>query len=191
MASTTSKPHVSSSTSLNTSPRLNTISQRNHAAALEMETHLWRALCDPDSVRTASGKALADYVAHDCVMVNPLLAPRGSDMLLGPNTRPSLADALGFHGQQGGRRRAGLARGLYGFRFLGEPLVVEVDLMAVALVYKVALFRRRSGRRGEGGGMEEVEASASSTWRQTAGADWLLVAFHLAVESGDEFDDDD
>ncbi|KAL1840542.1 hypothetical protein VTJ49DRAFT_363 [Mycothermus thermophilus] len=189
MASPNSKHHVSSSTTLHTSPRLSTISQRNHASALEMETQLWRALCDPDSAKTTNGKPLADYIAHDCVMINPLLAPDGSSMPMGPGTRPKLAEVLEFLGQHGGRSKAGLAKGLYGFRFLGEPMVVEVDLMAVALVYKVGLFRRRSGKGGKDGGVEEVEASVGSTWRQTAGADWLLVAFHLAVESGDEFED--
>ncbi|KAL2125530.1 hypothetical protein VTJ04DRAFT_1895 [Mycothermus thermophilus] len=188
-----SKPFVSSSTSLtktaNKPPRPNTISQRNHASALEMETQLWRALCDPDSVKADNGKPITDYIAHDCVMINPLLAPDGSAMPLGPNTKPKLADVLEYHSQHEGRSKAGLAKGLYGYRFLGEPLVVEVDLMAVALVYKIGLFRRRTGKTGGDRGVEEVAATGSSTWRQTAGADWLLVASHLAVDSGDDFND--
>jgi len=54
-------------------------------------------------------------------------------------------------------------------------LVVEIDLMAVALVYKISLFRHRKS-----GGVKEVVATCSSSWRQTAGADWLLCAQHVA-----------
>ena len=138
--------------------RLDTISKRNHHAAREMETLLWRALCDePESLK--------DYLAHDCVMINPLLAPGGSTAPLSKDTQPNVVDVL----------QAGAGRKFTGFRFHGDPLVVEVDLMAVALVYKVSLFRQ--GRKG---GVKEVVASVGSTWRQTAGADWLLVAFHVA-----------
>ncbi|MCV5111496.1 hypothetical protein OFM52_30025, partial [Escherichia coli] len=61
-----------------------------------------------------------------------------------------------------------------GFRFHGDPLVVEIDLMAVALVYKVSLYTVDK----KGKGTREVVASVSSSGRQTAGADWVLVAHH-------------
>jgi hypothetical protein len=144
--------------------RLDTISKRNHQAAREMETLLWRALCDePESLK--------EYLAHDCVMINPLLAPGGSTTPLSKDTHPNVVDVL----------QAGAGRKFHGFRYHGDPLVVEVDLMAVALVYKVSLFRH--GRKG---GVREVVASVGSTWRQTAGADWLLVAFHVAEVDREE-----
>ncbi|KAL2195946.1 hypothetical protein P885DRAFT_39531 [Corynascus similis CBS 632.67] len=161
-----SGPHVSSSTTMGSNARLDTISKRNHAAAREMETLLWRALCDePETVR--------EYLAHDCVMINPLLAPGGTCQPLSKDTQPSVADVLA---RAGGRNK------FTGFRFHGDPLVVEVDLMAVALVYKISLFRysHRSG------GVREIVATASSTWRQTAGADWLLVALHVAYADDEE-----
>ena len=158
-------PHVSSSTTMGSNTRLDTISKRNHAAAREMETLLWRALCDePETLR--------EYLAHDCVMINPLLAPGGSCEPLNKDTQPSVVDVL----------QAGAGNKFQGFRFHGEPLVVEVDLMAVALVYKISLFRQ--GRKG----VREVVASVGSTWRQTAGADWLLVQFHVASADDDEED---
>ncbi|KAL2020531.1 hypothetical protein VTK56DRAFT_8331 [Thermocarpiscus australiensis] len=158
-------PHVSSSTTMGSNARLNTISKRNHAAAREMETLLWRALCDePDTAR--------EYLAHDCVMINPLLAPGNSSRPLSADTQPRVQDVL--------------ARGtrFTGFRFHGDPLVVEIDLMAVALVYKISLFRQ--ARKGGGAGVREVVASCSSAWRQTAGADWLLCAMHVQYADDEE-----
>lgn len=156
-------PHISSSTTMGSNTRLDTISKRNHASAREMETFLWRALCDePESLK--------DYIAHDCVMINPLLTPGGASTPLSKDTHPNVVDVL----------QAGAGRKFTGYRFHGDPLVVEVDLMAVALVYKLSLFRH--GRKG----IREVVASASSTWRQTAGADWLLVAFHVAYADDEE-----
>ncbi|KAK4150296.1 hypothetical protein C8A00DRAFT_46273 [Chaetomidium leptoderma] len=157
-------PHVSSSTTMGSNERLDTISKRNHAAAREMETLLWRALCDePESLK--------EYIAHDCVMINPLLAPGGSCEPLSKDTQPNVVDVLqaGANGNK-----------FTGYRFHHDPFVVEVDLMAVALVYKLSLFWQ--GKRGT----KEIVASASSTWRQTAGADWLLVAFHVAYADDDE-----
>ncbi|KAK0740475.1 hypothetical protein B0T18DRAFT_209847 [Schizothecium vesticola] len=128
--------------------RLDTISKRNHHAAREVETLLWRALCD-------SPEAAKEYMADDCIMINPLFA--GSDEPMSRDTDPSIDKVL-----EGGEPWTG-------FSFHGDPLVVEIDLMAVALVYKVTLFR--SGRKGT----REIVATVSSSWRQTAGADWLYV----------------
>ncbi|KAK3904544.1 hypothetical protein C8A05DRAFT_42393 [Staphylotrichum tortipilum] len=155
-----SGPHVSSSTTMGSNARLDTISKRNYASAREMETLLWRALCDEP-------ETLKEYLAHDCIMINPLFA--GTGLPLNKDTHPNVVEAL----QSGGRR-------LTGFRFHGDPLVVEVDLMAVALVYKISVFRH--SRKG----IREIVASASSTWRQTAGADWLLVALHVAYADDEE-----
>ncbi|GAB1313442.1 hypothetical protein MFIFM68171_03652 [Madurella fahalii] len=166
-------PFVSSSNTMGSNARLDTISKRNHAAAREMEMILWRALIDePDTAR--------DYIAHDCIMVNPLLAPQGSTAPLSKDTRPSVQDVLA----------AGAGRRYSGFRFHGDPLVVEVDLMAVALVYKMSVYRH--GRKG----VREIVATCASTWRQTAGADWLLVAQNVGEVVGegglleDQGDDD-
>ncbi|KAL2155418.1 hypothetical protein VTH82DRAFT_160 [Thermothelomyces myriococcoides] len=172
-----SGPHVSSSTTMGSNARLDTISKRNHASAREMETLLWRALCDDPA-------SLREYLAHDCIMINPLLAPGGSCMPLSKETRPSVVDVLTRPRSSPGRGEGSLGA-FSGFRFHGDPLVVEVDLMAVALVYKISLFRPR--RRG---GMREIIASASSTWRQTAGADWLLVAFHVAYADDEDEDEE-
>lgn len=161
-------PHVSSSTTMGSNERLDTISKRNHAAAREMETLLWRALCDdPESLK--------EYIAHDCVMINPLLAPRNSCEPLSKDTEPNVVDVL----------QAGAGRKFHGFRIHGDPLVVEVDLMAVSLVYKISLFRH--GRKGT----REIVATAGSTWRQTAGADWLLVQFHVQYADEDEEEDEE
>ncbi len=143
--------------------RPDTIAKRNYASAREMETLLWRALCDEP-------ETLKEHLAHDCIMINPLLAPGGTCIPLSKETDPNVVDVL----------QAGAARKFTGFKFHGEPLVVEVDLMAVALVYKISLFHH--GRKG----IREIVASASSVWRETAGADWLLVSFHVAYADDDE-----
>jgi hypothetical protein len=135
--------------------RLNTISQRIHAAAIEVETLLWRALCD-------SPDAAAEYMADDCVIVNPLLHPKGKREQLKKDSEPSLAEAL----QQADR--------FTGFWFDGQPGVVEIDLMAVALVYKV---RVQWGKKGK---EQYADATVASAWRQNAGADWLLVSWLVA-----------
>ncbi|KAK4212238.1 hypothetical protein QBC37DRAFT_196061 [Rhypophila decipiens] len=149
--------------------RLNTISKRNHAAALEIETLLWRALCDkPEKAK--------EYMADDCIMLNPLFN-HGSNEPVSKQTDPSIEDVLKGN------------EPYLGFKFMGDPLVVEVDLMAVSLVYKIALFKRTRKNR-----VAEIKATCMSSWRQTAGADWLLCAQHVAYaddEDSDEEEDDD
>ncbi|KAM7201177.1 hypothetical protein V8F20_004923 [Naviculisporaceae sp. PSN 640] len=148
--------YVSKNKPLANGERLNTISKRNHAAALEIETLLWRALCDkPEKAK--------EYMADDVVMINPLFS--GSNDPVSKYTEPSIEEVL-----EGNEP-------WMGFKFHGDPLVVEVDLMAVSLVYKISLFRRY-GRKGNK--VREVLATCSSSWRQTAGADWLLCAMHVA-----------
>lgn len=144
--------------------RLNTISKRNHASALEIETLLWRALCDkPEKAK--------EYMADDCIMLNPLFS--GTNEPLSKYSDPSIEEVL-----EGNEP-------WLGFRFEGDPLVTEIDLMAVALVYRITLFRR-AGKKGTK--VKEVRATCSSSWRQTAGADWLLCSMHvgLADERADE-----
>lgn len=161
--------HVSGSTTMGDNTRLNTISKRNHASAREMETLLWRALVDdPDTAR--------EYLAHDAIMINPLLAPDNSSQPLCGDTEPKVQDVL-ERGQK-----------YTGFRFHGDPLVVEVGLMSVALVYKMSLYKL--SRRAKGG-QREIVATASSTWRQTAGADWLLCAQHVQYCEDDEEEEED
>lgn len=95
-------------------------------------------------------------------MVNPLFT--GTSMPVNKHTEPSIEDALES------------TRKYTGFRFVGEPLVVEVGLMALASVYKIVLYRQ--GKKG----VREVYATGSSSWRQTAGADWLLCALHVQFD---------
>jgi len=134
--------------------RLDTISKRNHHAAREVETLFWRALCD-------SPEAAKEYMAKDCIMINPLFA--GTSKPMNNESEPTIDQIL-----EG-------AEPWTGYSFHGDPMVVEIDLMAVALCYKVTLFKKSSK-----GGTKEVVASVSSSWRQTAGADWLLCAQHVA-----------
>jgi len=142
--------------------RLDTISKRNHHAAREVETLLWRALCDsPDAAK--------EYMADDCIMINPLFS--GSYRPMSKDTDPSIDKILDG------------AEPWQSYKFHGEPMVVEIDLMAVALVYKITLFK--SGRKGT----KEVVATVSSSWRQTAGADWMLCAQHVAY--ADDEDDEE
>ena len=73
-----------------------------------------------------------------------------------------------------------------GFRFHGEPLVVEIDLMAVAICYKISLYTVEKGKDGQQKGTREVVATVSSSWRQTAGADWVLVCHHCQYVDEEE-----
>lgn len=164
-----SDTYVSKNKPLANGDRLNTISKRNHAAALEIETLLWRCLCDkPEKAK--------EYMADDVVMLNPLFN-HGSHEPVSKHTRPSIEQVLDNNSN----------REWMGFRFEGDPMVVEVDLMAVSLVYKLSLFRRY-GRKGNK--VRQVRATCSSSWRQTAGADWLLCSMHVAYADEDEEDDD-
>ncbi|KAK3986602.1 hypothetical protein QBC44DRAFT_332955 [Cladorrhinum sp. PSN332] len=163
-----SRATISTKTMGGKNERLDTISKRNHAAAQEMEVLLWRAICD-------SPEAAKEYLAEDCIMINALFAPNRSSKALSKDTEPNIEAVL-----KGAER-------FTGFRFHGKPLVVEVDLMAVALVYKISLYRLSSKGRGE----REIVASGSSTWRQTAGADWLLVAQHVQFAEGEDDDEVD
>jgi len=135
--------------------RLDTISKRNHHDAIEVETLFWRALCD-------SPEAAKEYMAEDCVMINPLFA--GDPEPMSKRSDPSIDQILDG------------AEPWTSYRMHGTPQVVEIDLMAVAVLYRITLYRQTPGSRD----VEQYEATVSSSWRQTAGADWLLCAQHVA-----------
>lgn len=136
----------------------NTIKARNHAAAVEMEKLLWQTLCDRPS-------SALKYMGKDAVMSNWLLFG-DSDPREGDDLRESLEDADNS-------------------RFLssrmGDPHVVEVGLMAVAIVYPITLFRP-SGKPGADGSIrvKTVEALVSSSWRQVASGDWEMTSTMVA-----------
>ncbi|KAI5467319.1 hypothetical protein BGZ63DRAFT_419034 [Mariannaea sp. PMI_226] len=130
---------------------LKTIKGRNHAAAKEMETLLWRALCDKP-------KSALKYIAKDAIISNRFLFDD-------PETRskdsdPPLEEELKHCNEW-------LAYKMH------DPQVVEIDLMAVALAYRVTLFRQIEEKNGQMG-MQTVEATVSSSWRQVASGDWML-----------------
>lgn len=131
--------------------KLNTIKGRNIAAAKEMETLLWRALCDKP-------KSALKYIANDAVVSNRFLfddpAPRTKD------SDPPLEEELRHCNEW-------LAYKMH------DPQVVEIDLMAAALAYRVTLFRQVEEKKGRMG-MQTVEATVSSSWRQLASGDWEL-----------------
>lgn len=105
---TDSNTHVSSSASMGGKQRLDTISKRNHHAAIEVETLFWRALCD-------SPEAAKEYMSEDCVMINPLFS--GSAEPMSKKTDPSIDQIL-----EG-------AEPWTSYRMHGTPQVVEIDLM--------------------------------------------------------------
>lgn len=128
----------------------NSISSRNHRAAKEMETLLWRAMCD-------SMDDAKEYIAPDCVMMNPLLS---NDTLHQAGT--PVADALDR------------AQPFEAYKMEREQLqVVEIDMMAVQVLYRGAITLP---------GGREVHARCASTWRQGAGGDWLLCGQLVAPE---------
>ena len=129
--------------------RLDTISKRNHAAAIDSETLLWRAMTDDPE------EAL-EYLADDCSMINPVSFSTSEVVKGKKDIEEKLKHSMHFTG----------------FRIHPDnKQVVEVDLMAVAIMYRITLFQQ-----GENGGQEQIECLGSSTWRQTAGADWMLVS---------------
>ncbi|KAF4469997.1 hypothetical protein FALBO_3110 [Fusarium albosuccineum] len=131
--------------------KLNTIKGRNVAAAKEMETLLWRALCDKP-------KSALKYIGKDAVISNRFLfgdpEPRTKE------SDPPLEDEI-KHCEEW------LAYKMH------DPQVVEIGLMAAALAYKVTLFRQLDHGNGQYG-MQAVEATCSSSWRQLASGDWEL-----------------
>lgn len=137
--------------------KLNTIKGRNRAAAKEVETLVWRALCDKP-------KSALKYIAKDAIISNHYLfgdsKPRSSESE--PTLEESLKDAEEWMAYK-----------------MHDPQVVEIDLMAVAISYRVTLFKQVNQRKG-GSGLEASEGTVSSSWRQCASGDWELCSMLAA-----------
>ncbi|CAK7211273.1 hypothetical protein SBRCBS47491_001067 [Sporothrix bragantina] len=138
--------------------RLSTILQRNVAAGRAMDTQLWRALCDEPASAVA-------YMAKDCVITSPLIPPVEGDEDKGTSV---------VAGKEEVEKALSDMPPLLSYKF-HDIKVVQIDLMAVAAVYRVTVSRRKEGggkdKRDE---IEDLEMVAHSSWRQTAGADWEL-----------------
>ena len=135
--------------------RLSTMLQRNVAAGRAMDTQLWRALCDEPATASA-------LMATDVVVMSPLIP--ADDDISGPIAgKANAAHAL-----------AKMAP-LLSYKFHSIK-VVQIDLMAVAAVYRVTVSRRTpsSASKSARDEIEDLEMVAQSSWRQTAGADWEL-----------------
>jgi hypothetical protein len=155
---TATKKHASRHLQLSNSSQENTILSRNQAAGVEMDTLLWRALCD--NPRSAS-----KYLSKDAMIVNALLfgdvRPRSKDSE--PTLKESLKDCEAY-----------LTYNIH------DSNVVEIDMMAVATMYSVTLFAQTKGSSDSDGKFTAVEATASCSWRQVAGGDWELTSMHVA-----------
>jgi ketosteroid isomerase-like protein len=142
----TSPPSSKTNGSKRPTGRLNTISKRNLAAAHDSETLLWRAVTDEP-------EAVLEYVADDCVMINPVSFGNQDPVAGKSDIEEAIKHGIHFHS----------------YRIHTDTFqVIEVGLMAVATMYHVTLYRHTDK------GQEQVEALGSSVWRQTAGADWIL-----------------
>ncbi|OAA66756.1 hypothetical protein SPI_01332 [Niveomyces insectorum RCEF 264] len=148
--------------------RLSTILQRNVAAGRAMDTQLWRALCDEPA-------SAAAYMAQDVVVSTPLIPTEDNDKHDGESPAVLVAGKDDVE--------AALAKmpPLAGYKIRGTMKVVQIDLMAVATVYRVTASRRvpapppsSSGQRRANDQIEDLEMVVHSSWRQTAGADWEL-----------------
>ncbi len=128
-----------------------TIWGRTQADAREMDTLLWRALCDEPSTAL-------EYAAHDCAIIQPLLFGKDEEVVHGTeDLKKALEDVEPFLGYR-----------------ISDFQPVEVGLMAVSTVYRVTVTVQ--GRKGP----EQIECLGSSAWRQTAGAEWQLTG-HLCA----------
>lgn len=130
--------------------KLNTIKGRNRAAAKEMETLLWRALCDKP-------KSAIKYIAKDAIMSNRFLF--GDAEIRSKESDPPLEEELKNAEE-------------YMAYKMHDPQVVEIDLMAVAISYRVTLFKQVESKGKNT--FETIEATCSSSWRQVASGDWVL-----------------
>lgn len=95
-------------------PRENTIHSRNVKAAKEVETLLWRALCD-------DMEDAKEYIAKDCIMINPFIS---QDTLSkdGTSVHDALDDLQPFDGYSMGSSE--------------ERQIVEVDMMSMSIMYR-------------------------------------------------------
>lgn len=151
------KPHLPEDKDLlnDEGGRKNTIKERNEESAVEMETLIWRALCDKP-------KSALKYIGKEAQISNWLVfgdtEPRSSE------SKPSLEEELKNCEP-------------YMSYKMRNAQVVEVGLMAIAIVYEITLY----GQAGEPGPdgtvkLQTDEATVSSSWRQTAGGDWELAS---------------
>jgi len=93
-------------------PKVNNIQSRNLKAGKEAETLLWRAMCDNmDDAK--------EYVAADCVMMNPLVS-----------TETLHKDGTTVHKAMDDIDELG------GYRVDGGMEVIEIDMMAVQVMYR-------------------------------------------------------
>lgn len=135
--------------------RKNTILARNQESAIEMETLIWRALCDRP-------KSALKYIGKDAMISNWLVfgdtEPRNKD------SEPSLEECIKECEP-------------YMSYKMREAQVVEIGLMSVAIVYHITLYGQ-AGEPAKDGTvkLDMDEATVSSTWRQTAGGDWELAS---------------
>lgn len=143
------RPRLPSDYDLEAGP--NNILTRNKQSALEMEKLFWQSLCDrPRSVKK--------YMGKDAVVSNwPLFGD--AEPLEGDDLYDALENATEF----------------LSYRIGDQAQVVEVGLMAVAIVYPVKLFRP-SGKPGKDGSLKvkTLDVCCSSSWRQVASGDWEL-----------------
>ncbi|EON96041.1 hypothetical protein UCRPA7_8451 [Phaeoacremonium minimum UCRPA7] len=132
----------------------NSIRSRNLRAAKESEVLLWRALCD-------SGEDAKEYIEADCSMINPLVHPSGENTPLHSKSEPSLMEAMDKLEPWS----------TYRMHKDPEPQIVEIDMMAVQIMYRVTVQRVDDAGRTK---PYSVDALVTSTWRQGAGGDWKL-----------------
>jgi len=124
---------------------------------------IWgRTQADAREMDTLFWRALCDepesaleYAAHDCALINPLLFGDEEEVTNGTeDIKKALKDCQPFDGYR-----------------IRDFHAVEVGLMAVSTIYRVTVTL-------DGG--EQVECYCSSSWRQTAGAEWQLCGQLLA-----------
>jgi len=125
--------------------RENTIASRNHKAAKEAETLLWRALCD-------DMEDAKEYIANDCVMMNPLL----SQETLGPGD-----DSTPVH------KALDDLRPLQNYKMGKDITTVEIDMMAMQVLYH-GDFTTADGREVSAACASTWRQTAGGDWRLCA-----------------------
>jgi len=130
---------------------MSSIRKRVISAVTDLEHQLWRAFRE-------SSSAVVPYLAHDCVM----LFHNGE--ILDSSSRPSLTQYL-----QSGELIPWASYEMF------EVRVVEVDMMAAVICYRVVTTR------SAGGVLKAYEGKVSSTWRQDASGDWKLCVHHQTL----------
>ena len=125
---------------------MTTISKRIRNEVTDLEHQIWRALRE-------SGSAILPYLSSDCIMLlhdRKLLDPSSLKQYLTSEFKP------------------------WAFYEMHDLKVVEVDMMAAVLCYKVTALK-------EGKGERMYEGVASSVWKQIASGDWKLCVHHQTL----------